>query len=268
MVKIAIVGCNGKMGGFVARAVEESAACETLFGVDAFGVSRYDFPVFKSFDEAADKPDVIVDFSNPAALDGMLGYALQNAVPCVICTTGYSAEQVAQIKKASEQIAVFYSGNMSLGINLLTALAKQAARVLGDSFDIEIVEKHHNLKVDAPSGTALMIADGISETLAEEPQYVYDRSETLAEEPQYVYDRHAYRKRRSKNEIGIHSVRGGTIVGEHEVIFAGHDEVVTLTHQAQSKEVFAAGAVNAAVFLAQQPAGLYDMTSLLADKFE
>ena len=201
MIKVAIVGCNGKMGGFVARSVEESAVCETLFGVDAFGTSRYDFPVYKSFDEAADKPDVIVDFSNPAALDGMLGYALQNAVPCVICTTGYSAEQVAQIKKASEQIAVFYSGNMSLGINLLTALAKQA-------------------------------------------------------------------KKRSKNEIGIHSVRGGTIVGEHEVIFAGHDEVVTLTHQAQSKEVFAAGAVNAAAFLAQQPAGLYDMTSLLADKFE
>ncbi len=139
MIKVAIVGCNGKMGGFVARSVEESAVCETLFGVDAFGTSRYDFPVYKSFDEAADKPDVIVDFSNPAALDGMLGYALQNAVPCVICTTGYSAEQVAQIKKASEQIAVFYSGNMSLGINLLTALAKQAARVLGDSFDIEIV---------------------------------------------------------------------------------------------------------------------------------
>ena len=181
MIKVAIVGCNGKMGGFVARSVEESAVCETLFGVDAFGTSRYDFPVYKSFDEAADKPDVIVDFSNPAALDGMLGYALQNAVPCVICTTGYSAEQVAQIKKASEQIAVFYSGNMSLGINLLTALAKQAARVLGDSFDIEIVEKHHNLKVDAPSGTALMIADGISETLSEEPQYVYDR--------------HAYRKK-------------------------------------------------------------------------
>ena len=254
MIKVAIVGCNGKMGGFVARSVEESAVCETLFGVDAFGTSRYDFPVYKSFDEAADKPDVIVDFSNPAALDGMLAYALQNAVPCVICTTGYSAEQVAQIKKASEQIAVFYSGNMSLGINLLTALAKQAARVLGDSFDIEIVEKHHNLKVDAPSGTALMIADGISETLSEEPQYVYDR--------------HAYRKKRSKNEIGIHSVRGGTIVGEHEVIFAGHDEVVTLTHQAQSKEVFAAGAVNAAAFLAQQPAGLYDMSALLADKFQ
>ncbi len=253
MTKIAIVGCNGKMGGFVAEAVRENAACETLFGVDAFGVSKADFPVYKSFDEAADKPDVIIDFSNPAALDGMLAYALENRIPCVICTTGYSQEQVARIKAASEQIAVFYSGNMSLGINLLIELAKQATKVLGGSFDIEIVEKHHNLKVDAPSGTALMIADAVSDMLEQEPQYVYDR--------------HSYRKKRSKNEIGIHSVRGGTIVGEHEVIFAGHDEVVTITHQAQSKQVFAVGAVNAAAFLAKQGAGMYDMSDLLADKF-
>ena len=253
MTKIAIVGCNGKMGGFVAEAVRENAACETLFGVDAFGVSKADFPVYKSFDEAADKPDVIIDFSNPAALDGMLAYALENRIPCVICTTGYSQEQVARIKAASEQIAVFYSGNMSLGINLLIELAKQATKVLGGSFDIEIIEKHHNLKVDAPSGTALMIADAVSDTLEQEPQYVYDR--------------HSSRKKRSKNEIGIHSVRGGTIVGEHEVIFAGHDEVVTVTHQAQSKQVFAVGAVNAAAFLAKQGAGMYDMSDLLADKF-
>ena len=253
MTKIAIVGCNGKMGGFVAEAVRENAACETLFGVDAFGVSKADFPVYKSFDEAADKPDVIIDFSNPAALDGMLAYALENRIPCVICTTGYSQEQVARIKAASEQIAVFYSGNMSLGINLLIELAKQATKVLVGSFDIEIIEKHHNLKVDAPSGTALMIADAVSDTLEQEPQYVYDR--------------HSYRKKRSKNEIGIHSVRGGTIVGEHEVIFAGHDEVVTVTHQAQSKQVFAVGAVNAAAFLAKQGAGMYDMSDLLADKF-
>lgn len=253
MVKVAIVGCNGKMGGFVARSVEENSSCAALFGVDAFGTNNYDFPVYKSFDEAVEKPDVIIDFSNPAALDGMLSYALENSVPCVICTTGYSQEQIDKIKSAGEKIAVFYSGNMSLGINLLIELSKQAARVLGGSFDIEIVEKHHNLKVDAPSGTALMIADGISETLENEPQYVYDR--------------HAYRKRRSKNEIGIHSVRGGTIVGEHEVIFAGHDEVVTISHSAQSKEVFAAGAVNAAVYLASQGAGMYDMGDLLSDKF-
>ena len=253
MTKIAVVGCNGKMGGFVAEAVKENENCEALFGIDAFGESKYDFPVYKSFDEATDKPDVIIDFSNPAALDGMLAYALENSVPCVICTTGYSQEQVAKIKAASEKTAVFYSGNMSLGINLLIELAKQATKVLGGSFDIEIVEKHHNLKVDAPSGTALMIADAVSDTLEKEPQYVYDR--------------HSYRKKRSKNEIGIHSVRGGTIVGEHEVIFAGHDEVVTVTHQAQSKQVFAVGAVNAALFLSSQGAGMYQMSDLLADKF-
>ncbi|MED9969767.1 MAG: 4-hydroxy-tetrahydrodipicolinate reductase [Ruminococcus sp.] len=250
MINAAIVGCNGKMGYFVAQSLSESKNAQTLFGVDAYGESKLEFPVYKSFDEAEQKPDVIIDFSNPAALDGMLSYAVENSVPCVICTTGYSTEQIEQIKEASKKIAVFYSGNMSLGINLLIALSKQAAKVLGGSFDIEIVEKHHNLKVDAPSGTALMIADAISDTLENEPQYVYDR--------------HAYRKKRSENEIGIHSVRGGTIVGEHEVIFAGHDEVVTLTHQAQSKEVFAAGAVNAAVFLASQKPGMYDMTAMLS----
>ena len=253
MVKVAIVGCNGKMGYFVAASVESNPNAQTVFGIDAFGENKHSFPVYKSFDEAAEKPDVIIDFSNPAALDGMLSYAVENSVPCVICTTGYSAEQVEQIQKASERIAIFYSGNMSLGINLLIELSKQAAKVLGDTFDIEIVEKHHNLKVDAPSGTALMLADAISATLEQEPQYVYNRQ--------------CYRKKREKNEIGIHSVRGGTIVGEHEVIFAGHDEVVTLTHQAQSKEVFAAGAVNAAVFLASQPAGMYHMGNLLSSKF-
>lgn len=252
MTKIAIVGCNGKMGYFVAQSVNENPETEVMFGVDAFGENKYDFDVFKSFDEADKTPDVIIDFSNPAALDGMLSFALENKVPCVICTTGYSTEQVEKIKEASKSIPVFYSGNMSLGINLLIELSKHAAKVLGSTFDIEIVEKHHNLKLDAPSGTALMIADGISETLEQEPMYVYDR--------------HSYRKKRAKNEIGIHSIRGGTIVGEHEVIFAGHDEVVTLTHQAQSKEVFAAGAVNAAVFLATQQPGMYDMGKLLSSK--
>lgn len=252
MVKVAIVGCNGKMGHFVAGSVASNEETTALFGIDAFGESSYDFPVYKCFSEASETPDVIIDFSNPAILDDMLTYALNNKVPCVICTTGFSVEQVEKIKEASKEIAIFYSGNMSLGINLLIELTKEATKVLGKEFDIEIIEKHHNLKVDAPSGTALMIANGISDTLEEEPQYVYDR--------------HAYRKKRSKNEIGIHAVRGGTIVGEHEVIFAGHDEVVTITHQAQSKEVFAVGSVNAAVFLTTQNAGMYDMGNLLADK--
>lgn len=254
MIKTTIVGANGKMGHFVAQSVIENPKTEVAFGIDAYGENKFDFEVFKSFEEADQKPDVIIDFSNPAALDGMLDFAIKNKVPCVICTTGYSAEQVEKIKEASNTIPVFYSGNMSLGINLLIELSKQAARVLGSSFDIEIVEKHHNLKLDAPSGTALMIADGISDTLEHEPMYVYDR--------------HSYRKKRSKNEIGIHSIRGGTIVGEHEVIFAGHDEVVTVSHQAQSKEVFAAGAVNAAVFLVSQQSGMYDMGKLLSSKFE
>lgn len=252
MVNVAIVGCNGKMGGFVAAAVAENEETKTKFGIDAFGERDYDFPVYKTFLDVPEKPDVIIDFSNPAVLDDMLEYALSNSVPCVICTTGYSQEQVAKIKAASEKAAIFYSGNMSLGINVLIELAKSAAKVLGGQFDIEILEKHHNQKLDAPSGTALMIADGISEELKDEPQYVFDR--------------HAYRKKRAKNEIGISSVRGGTIVGEHEVIFAGHDEVVTITHQAQSKEVFAVGAVNAAVFLVTQPAGMYDMGAMLSAK--
>ncbi len=252
MVNIAIVGCNGKMGGFVANAVAENPNSVTLFGIDAFGTNTHEFPVYKSFVDVTEKPDVIIDFSHPSNLDQMLEYAVKNSVPCVICTTGYSQEQVSKIKAASEQVAIFYSGNMSLGINVLIELAKSAAKVLGSQFDIEIVEKHHNLKLDAPSGTALMIADGISAELENEPQYVYDR--------------HSYRKKRDKNEIGIHSIRGGTIVGEHDVIFAGHDEVVTISHQAQSKEVFAVGSVNAAVYLASQSAGMYNMGDLLSSK--
>ena len=252
MVNVAIVGCNGKMGGFVAEAVAENKETKTMFGIDAFGEKDFDFPVYKSFLVVKEKPDVIIDFSNPAVLDDMLEFAVKNSVPCVICTTGYSKEQVQKIKNASNKVAVFYSGNMSLGINVLIELAKSAAKVLGGQFDIEIIEKHHNQKLDAPSGTALMIADGISSELSQEPQYVFDR--------------HTYRKKREKNEIGISSIRGGTIVGEHEVIFAGHDEVVTISHQAQSKEVFAVGSVNAAVFLANQEPGMYDMGNLLSSK--
>lgn len=242
------------MGGVVERSVSSNSECKIVCGVDAFGTNSFDFPTYKDFSEISETADVIIDFSNPASLDSLLAYAVEKKVPAVICTTGYSPEQIEQIKKASAQIPVFYSGNMSLGVNLLIELAKQATKVLGNDFDIEIIEKHHNLKVDAPSGTALMIADGISSELEREPQYVYDR--------------HSYRKKRSKNEIGIHSVRGGTIVGEHDVIFAGHDEVVTISHQSQSKELFATGAVNAAVFLKDKPAGMYDMSMMLADKLK
>ena len=238
MVKILLNGCLGKMGQAVEACVNEREDVMITCGVDiAEGDKTY--PVYNCFVDVQEKPDVIIDFSNPLVLDDMLTFALDNQTPVIICTTGFSDAQVQKIKDTANKIPVFYSGNMSLGINVLIALSKMAAKVLYNSFDIEVVEKHHNLKIDAPSGTALMIADAINEEIGD---------------AQYVYDRHAYRKKRVHNEIGIHSIRGGTIVGEHEVIFAGHDEVVSLKHQAQSKGVFAAGAVNAAVYMKDKPA--------------
>ena len=195
------------------------------------------------------KPDVIIDFSHPSSLDDLLDYCMTNGTPIVIATTGYNDEQIAKIHKASEQIPVFFTFNMSLGINLLTELAKKATQILGGQFDIEIIEKHHNQKIDAPSGTAIMLANAINEEL--------DNSCT------YVYDRHSVRQKRAKNEIGMHAIRGGTIVGEHEIIFAGRDEVISLKHEAHSKQVFAVGSVNAAVFMCGKPAGIYAMKDLL-----
>lgn len=249
MTNIILSGCCGKMGRVIAREIEAREDCTVVAGVDVFADNTMGFPVYNDFSKVAEKADAIIDFSNPAVLNALLAYATENKTPAVICTTGFSADQVAQIKSASEKTAIFYSGNMSLGINLLIELAKKATQVFGSAFDVEIVEKHHNQKLDAPSGTALMIADGISEVMEQEPQYVYDR--------------HSYRKKREKNEIGIHAVRGGTIVGEHEVIFAGHDEVLTITHQAQSKEVFAIGSINAAVYLKGKNPGMYDMSDML-----
>ena len=247
MIKILLNGCLGKMGQAVEACINEREDVMISCGVDiADGDKAY--PVYTCFFDVQDKPDVIIDFSNPLVLDDMLSFAVKNQTPVIICTTGFSDAQVQKIKDTAAKIPVFYSGNMSLGINVLIALSKMAAKVLYNSFDIEVVEKHHNLKIDAPSGTALMIADAINDEIGG---------------AQYVYDRHAYRKRREHNEIGIHSIRGGTIVGEHEVIFAGHDEVVSLKHQAQSKGVFAAGAVNAAAYMKDKPAGLYDMSDVL-----
>lgn len=251
MTNIILCGCNGKMGQVITQAVSERDDCKIVCGVD-LNTNSDSYPVYKTFEEIKENADVIIDFSNPALLGGLLSYAKNNKTAAVICTTGFSKEEVAQINEASKDIAIFYSGNMSLGINLIIELSKKAAMVFGDGFDIEIVEKHHNQKIDAPSGTALMIADGIASVMENEPQYVYDR--------------HTYRKKRSKNEIGIHAVRGGTIVGEHEVIFAGHDEVLSITHQAQSKEVFAIGSINAAVFMNGKESGMYDMSDLLAAK--
>ena len=250
MVKAVICGAQGKMGRVLNDIISKRNDIEIIGGIDINDTTPYaDFEIFKIPSELKEKPQVIIDFSHPSALDGLCEYCLTNGVPLVIATTGYSDEQKNLIRKVSEQIPVFFTFNMSVGINLLCSLAKKAAAILGGQFDIEIVEKHHNQKIDAPSGTALMLADALNETLDNKMRYVYDR--------------HSVRQKREKSEIGIHAIRGGTIVGEHDIIFAGRDEVITLSHHAASKEVFAVGAVNAAVFIAGKPAGLYDMKDVI-----
>lgn len=249
MTRIIISGCNGKMGRVLTSCAVQRNGCEVVAGIDVKPNEQDAFPVYRSPGEFDGKADALIDFSNPSLLAPLLDFGKKTHTPLVLCTTGYEKEQVAALTKAAEEIPVFYSGNMSLGINLLIELAKEAGRVLGKSFDVEVIEKHHNQKIDAPSGTALMIADGISQ--AEERNM------------RYIYDRHSQRKKRSPDEIGIHSVRGGSIVGEHEVIFAGPGEVITISHSAQSKEIFAAGALDAAVFLANKGPGLYSMSDLI-----
>ena len=249
MTNIAICGANGKMGKNVYNCASEREDCKVIAGIDIFTEPYADFPIVDVPSKLPEKPDVIIDFSNPASLDGLLEYCLSTGTAIVVASTGYSDEQIQKIKNAAQQIPVFFTFNMSLGINLLVELAKKAASVLGDRFDVEIVEKHHNQKIDAPSGTAIMLANAVNESLGNTKNYVYDR--------------HSRRQKRDKNEIGMHAIRGGTIVGEHDVIFAGNDEVITLSHSAASKTVFAEGAVNAALFLKEQPAGLYDMSMLI-----
>lgn len=250
MIKILLVGCNGRMGTAISHMCKKEDAVEIVAGVDAITDSRFDYPVYTDFSAIAENVDVIIDFSNPKLLPNLLNYSVSHKVPAVLCTTGYSDADIALIENASKDIAVFRSGNMSLGINVLIMLAKKAAKVLGESFDVEIIERHHNQKLDAPSGTALMLAEALEETLPYEAERTYDR--------------HSIRAKRAYNEIGIHSVRGGTIVGEHDVIFAGENETVELKHVAQSREVFAAGAVKAAQFLASVNCpGKYNMDDLI-----
>ena len=238
------------MGRVIQQLVAGRTDCTIAAGVDLFADSAAAFPAYTNIADVQEEADVIIDFSHPSLLTPILSYAAQKGgIPAVLCTTGYSAEQVEALKTAAQTLPVFYSRNMSLGINLLIELSKKAAKVLGDQFDIEIIEKHHNQKIDAPSGTALMLADAIAS--------VRDG------ETQYVYDRHAQRKKREKSEIGLHAVRGGTIVGEHEVVFAGNHEVITLSHSAQSKELFATGAVNAAVYMCGKGPGLYGMSDMI-----
>lgn len=250
MIKVLMHGCNGKMGQVVSRMVDETEGMELAAGVDRFLGRENPYPVFESV-EACDVPvDVVIDFSNAAAVDGLLDYCVNRRLPVVLCTTGLSEAQLEKVEKAAEQIAVLKSANMSMGINLLMKLLKDAAKVLAPAgYDIELVERHHNQKVDAPSGTALALADSVNEALDHEYTYVYDRSQ--------------YRKKREEKEIGISAVRGGTIVGEHEVIFAGMDEVIEFKHTAYSRSVFGKGAVEAAKFLAGKTAGMYDMSDVI-----
>lgn len=248
MTKIILSGANGKMGRVIQNVVSLRDDCEIVAGVD-LNTESTSFPVYADINEITEKADVIIDFSNPVLLDSLLAYSKANKMPLVIATTGYDDNQKAQINDASKECPIFFTYNMSMGINLLANLAKKAVSVLGSDFDIEIIEKHHNQKIDAPSGTALMLADAICEEIDNDMKYEYDR--------------HSKREKRTKNEIGLHAVRGGTIVGEHDIMFCGRDEIITLSHSARSKEIFAVGAVNAAVYMNGKNAGLYDMAELI-----
>lgn len=251
MTNIILSGANGKMGRVITRLASEDKDCKIVAGVDISDFGENDYPVFKNFVDIDVEADVIVDFSHPSVLSGLLEYAREKKLPVIIATTGLTEEQRTSLVEYSKEIPVFFSANMSLGINLIIALAKKATAILEGNFDIEIVEKHHNQKIDAPSGTALAIADAISDTLSQTPEYVYDR--------------HSVRKKREEREIGIHSIRGGSIVGEHQVIFAGQDETIELKHQATSKEVFAVGSIKAAKFMNGKPAGFYTMDDLIEE---
>ena len=251
MIKVILSGCGGRMGKAVAAAVGNEVRIVAGVDVNAASIDASDFPIYESIREFSDKADVIVDFSHHSALPSLLDYAKATKTPVVVATTGHTDEELALMREAASEVAIFHSGNFSIGINLIINLAKQAARTLGADFDIEIIEKHHNKKLDAPSGTALMIANAVADE---------------REESEYIYDRHSVRKAREPKEIGIHSVRGGSIVGEHEVIFAGANEVVSISHSAASREIFANGALRAAIYLAGKSAGLYSMTDLIEGK--
>ena len=250
MIKAIMNGCNGKMGQVISAICKEDPQIEIVAGVDLYDGIKNDYPVFPNISVCDVKADVIIDFSTAKAVDGLLDYCETKKVPVVLCTTGLSEDQLNHVKEASKVDAVLRSANMSIGINLLMKTLKEVAPVLAAAgFDIEILEKHHNRKIDAPSGTAIALADAINESLDNSYHYKYDRSsERVARDPK---------------EIGIQAMRVGTIVGEHDIMFAGRDEVITFTHTAYSREIFAKGAVEAAKFLAGKPAGLYDMADVV-----
>lgn len=250
MLKIIVNGCHGKMGQVLIREIKQDNTLQLLAGIDTNPKKlTVDFPVYKSISECREKADVIIDFSSPEALEGLLEYAVKTNTPLVIATTGLSQDQMYKIMEASKLIPIFQSANMSIGINVLVKAVQQTAKLLGDSADIEIIEKHHNQKVDAPSGTAYLIADRINSVLSKSKDYIFGR--------------HSKTAKRNKNHIGIHAIRGGTIVGEHSVIFACKDEVIEITHSAASKSIFSLGAIKAAKFVASKEPSFYTMDDLV-----
>lgn len=250
MTKAIMHGCNGRMGQVIAGLIAEDAEITLVAGVDARDEGKNLFPVFTDIKECDIPADVVIDFSAAPAIDSLLDYCVERQLPCVLCTTGLTKEQLKKVEEASKKTAILRSTNMSLGINMLMKLVKEAAmRLVPAGFDVEVVEKHHKLKVDAPSGTALALGDSVNEALGGEYEYVYDRSQR--------------REKRPQKEIGFSAVRGGTIVGEHDVIFAGTDEVVTFSHSAYSRAVFGKGAIQAAKFLKGKPAGYYQMSDVI-----
>ena len=250
MTRIIMHGCNGKMGQVISGICKEDATVEIVAGIDVIDNRDNEYPVFTDIEACDVEADVIVDFAAAVAVDKLLDYVAKTGIPVVLCTTGLSPEQLSRVSQVSEKVAILKSANMSLGINTIMKLLKDAIAVFGPAgYDVEIVEKHHNLKVDAPSGTALALADSINEASNNQYEYIYDRSQT--------------RNKRDKKELGISAVRGGTLVGEHEVLFAGIDEVIEIKHTAYSKSIFAKGAVEAAKFLAGKPAGMYNMSDVI-----
>lgn len=253
MIKAIIHGCNGKMGQVITGLCAQDTEIEIAAGIDLYDGVRNPYPVFARIADCTVPADVVIDFSNADAVDALLDYSIEKQIPVVLCSTGLSQAQLDKVRQAAQKTAVLKSANMSLGINTLMDLLKKAVKVLAPAgYDIEIVEKHHNQKLDAPSGTALALADAMNEEMGQVYAYQYDRSRE--------------RKKREEKEIGIVSVRGGNIVGEHDVIFAGMDEVITIRHTSYSRAVFAKGAVEAAKFLAGREAGMYDMADVIAGK--
>ena len=250
-IKIVLCGACGKMGANVLSLLENDSEAVAVCGVDLYP-REIGIPVYSSFSDIKEDADVIIDFSSPTNFEERLQYAKQHEIGIVLASTGFTPDDLTLIERYANDIAIFKTANLSLGVNLMQALCKAAAEVLGDSYDVEIIERHHNLKKDAPSGTALMLADTIDQAFHHEKQYVNGRNGIVGA--------------REKSEIGIHAVRGGTIVGEHEVMFAGEDEIVTITHSARSTRVFAAGALRAAKFLPGKPAGMYEMKDLLNEE--